>query len=95
MSVYVDPLINYGWRLGPSCHLWADSVEELHAFAGRLGMHRSWFQDKDLPHYDLTEGRRLLAVMLGAVQLGRRESVNKWRALQAARDGGCRELSRS
>lgn len=89
MSVYVDPLCNFGWQLGPSCHLWADSVEELHAFAGRLGMHRSWFQDKDLPHYDLTERRRPLAIMLGAVECDRRTAVMQWRALRAARDGGC------
>ena len=93
MSVYVDPLCNFGWQYGPSCHLWADSVEELHEFAGRLGMPRAWFQaEAYLPHYDLTERRRLLAVMLGAVELDRRASVNKWRAIRAARDGGCATL---
>jgi hypothetical protein len=26
--VYVDMLIDYGWRLGPSCHLLADTEED-------------------------------------------------------------------
>jgi hypothetical protein len=33
MSVYVDSLIDYGWRHGASCHLIADKVSELKAFA--------------------------------------------------------------
>lgn len=86
--IYVDALINWGWRLGPSCHLVADSLEELHAFAARLGMRRSWFQDDPkLPHYDLTVKRRARAVELGAVELDRREMVAKMRALRAAKEG--------
>lgn len=69
MSVFVDPLIDYGWRLGPSCHLYADTVEELHSFAARLGLRREWFQDKPyFPHYDLTSKKRALAVKCGAIQ---------------------------
>ena len=76
MSVYVDPLANWGWRLGPSCHLIADGLDELHDFAARLGLRRSWFQgEASTPHYDLTVNRRKLAVRLGAVELGRREFV--------------------
>lgn len=76
MAVYVDPVINYGWRLGPSCHLYADTVEELHAFAAKIGMRRSWFQDREgFPHYDLTEKRREAAVRMGAVEETRREFV--------------------
>ncbi len=73
MSVYVDELRNYGWRLGPSCHLFADTEDELHAFAARIGMKRSWFQDKSLPHYDLVVSRRTRAVMLGAIEIDRRQ----------------------
>lgn len=69
MSVYVDPLRDWGWRLGPSCHLIADTLEELHSFAARLGLKRSWFQDKASgPHYDLTASKRSLAVRLGALE---------------------------
>ena len=29
MAVYVDNLVDYSWRHGPSCHLIADSLDEL------------------------------------------------------------------
>lgn len=68
MAVYVDRLMNHGWKLGPNCHMFADTLEELHAMADRLGMKRSWFQDKkDLPHYDLVKSKRDKAIALGAV----------------------------
>ena len=71
MSAYVDPLIDYGWRLGASCHLYADSVEELHQFAQGLMMKRSWFQvsKSGIPHYDLVASRRRMAVRQGAVEI--------------------------
>lgn len=70
MAVYVDQLRDWGWKLGPSCHLVADTLDELHAFAASIGMRREWFQDKRSgPHYDLTASRRAEAVRLGAVEL--------------------------
>ena len=76
--IWVDPLVDWGWRLGPSCHLLADTADELHAFAHRLGLKRSWFQDHPRhPHYDLTAGRRRHAVGLGAVQLDFHESIER------------------
>jgi hypothetical protein len=42
--------------------------------AMRIGMVRAWFQDHPRhPHYDLTEGRRIMAVKLGAVEVKARE----------------------
>jgi chromosome condensin MukBEF complex kleisin-like MukF subunit len=80
---YVDNLIDWGWRLGPSCHLIADTLDELHEFAARLGMSRSWFQDDPkLKHYDLTAVRRARAVRLGAIELDRRAFVAKMRELR-------------
>lgn len=87
MSVFIDPLMQHGWRLGPSCHLWADTEAELHAFAARVGLRRAWFQSAPrpggwvFPHYDLTASRRRLAVRLGAVECDRREAVESWRRL--------------
>lgn len=77
MPVYVDKLRDWGWRLGASCHLIADTEAELHEFAARLGMRRAWFQTRNGrdPHYDLTAGRRAKAVALGAVELEDREFV--------------------
>ena len=82
MAVYVDPLCNHGWRLGPSCHLFADTLMELHEFAAKIGMKRAWFQDERLPHYDLTRSRRAAAVRAGVVELGRRDAVMKWREMR-------------
>lgn len=52
-------------------HLTADTQDELHAFAARLGLRRSYFQDKPrgLWHYDVTKGKREQALRLGAVPM--------------------------
>lgn len=90
MSVYVDSLVVWGgdsaprcFRNKPSCHMYADTLEELHAFAIKVGLRRAWFQDsKTLQHYDLTPGRRAIAVRLGAIEHDRRQSIEKWRELR-------------
>lgn len=87
--VYVDDLTpcipNPNWRWRESCHLIADTLEELHTFAASIGMRRAWFQnDSRLPHYDLNSKRRGVAVRQGAVQLSRREFVSKMRELSPA-----------
>jgi hypothetical protein len=57
------------------CHLVSDkSLEELHEFAGRIGLKRAWFQ-RD--HYDLTPGMRVRAVRAGAVEVTARELVER------------------
>lgn len=80
MSCYVDPLFVWparnarvrrvGERHGHQwCHLWADTLEELHAMAKKVGMRAEWFQqDARLPHYDLVPPRRAEAVRLGAIE---------------------------
>lgn len=82
--VYVDGLVKYtmshnpalGKRLGCFwCHMWADSVEELHSFAQGIGMKRSWFQNhKRFPHYDLVPSKREEAVQRGAQEC----TLRKW-----------------
>lgn len=81
MAVYVDPLIDYGWKLGPSCHLTADTVDELNAFAVKIGMKLKWLQrsKQEMPHYDLVGSKRAKAVALGAVQLSWREAAERYR----------------
>ena len=81
MSVYVDPLFRYGgsktFRWPVSCHMYADTLPELHAMADRIGMKRAWFQhDRRLPHYDLVPARRKRAVELGAVEHSTRQMVD-------------------
>jgi hypothetical protein len=54
----------------------ADSVDELHSFADKLGLRRQWFQHRTLyPHYDLTEAVRRKAIALGAVESDKRGVV--------------------
>jgi hypothetical protein len=94
MTVYVDNA-RIAARVGRHnttwSHLFADTQDELHAFADRLGLQRKWFQDpvrigkpiKARPgsraaenwHYDVTEAKRRQAVSLGAVQVSWREAV--------------------
>jgi len=64
-----------------SCHLTTDGpLDELHAFAARLGMKREWFQEHRIaPHYDLTAQRRERALLLGAVFVSMREQVRRRR----------------
>lgn len=88
--ILVDPIRHWprqltGLRHEDWSHLVSDeSIEELHAFARRLGLLRSWFQDKRVPHYDVTAGKRVLAVRLGAREVTARELV-----LRAVRKVGC------
>ena len=86
MAVYIDKLRDYGWRHGPSCHLIADSVEELMDFAVSMGLRREWFQPKSTPHFDLTADGRAQAVALGAIELTNRELIAKIRELRRKRD---------
>lgn len=88
MSVYVDHAFAVGdWgRWSGGGHLQADTGPELHAFAGRLGLRREWFQmtpgrpDKD--HYDLTRARRVLAIRYGAIEEDRRAGTRRRQALR-------------
>jgi hypothetical protein len=85
MAVYVDRLVDYGWRHGPSCHLIADSVEELMDFAVRMGLRPEWFQPKSSPHFDLAAEGRAAAISNGAIELDNRAFVAKVRELRAKR----------
>lgn len=76
--VYVDFLIDYGWKLGPSCHMFADTLKELHNMADKIGVKRSWFQSAEnhsLPHYDLVNSKRNIAIELGAHEI---ETRKEW-----------------
>lgn len=88
--VYVDPLREHGNPNAPpcfqgvaSCHMYADSLDELHAAAAHIGLRPAWFQNHPLlPHYDLTAGRRRAAVAAGVVETDFRHMVGH---IQAAR----------
>lgn len=87
--IYVDTLLDYGWKLGPSCHMFADTLEELHGMASKIGMKRSWFQDKeDLPHYDLVKSKRDRAIKLGAKEVGWRFTYEFMQKIKNKSDEG-------
>lgn len=87
--IYVDELIAYPQKAASggryfgsgrqSCHLTADTPEELHAFAARLGLKRQWAQHEGRPtlHYDLTPRKRALALQFGAVEVSAREQARQ------------------
>lgn len=80
MRIYVDAAI-HSWRGKLWCHMFAANIEDLHQFAEEIGMRREWFQDPlvsrkvSWPHYDITSQRRKVALELGAIELGRHQTV--------------------
>jgi hypothetical protein len=88
MAVYVDTLVKWPGAKAPfergSCHMTADTLDELHAMAARIGLKRAWFQDHRLmPHYDLTPRRRAAAVEAGATEEGCIEGARRRRAARS------------
>jgi len=74
-------------------HLISDeSLEELHAFAGRMGLRRCWFQGgkhQRHPHYDLTTPRAVSrAISKGAKKITVLELVMASLARQGLTLGG-------
>ena len=95
MSVYVDATFEaesknpqaarWGTRWS---HMFADSADELHAMAARIGLKRAYAQHDGGPlwrlHYDLIPSKRALAVRLGAHVLTRDEHVDWMRRKREA-----------
>jgi hypothetical protein len=74
--ILVDPVRQH--PSGEWCHMVSDeSVEELHAFAAKIGLRRKAFQSTSRPHYDLRPWTRRLALSLGAEEVGMRDLVRR------------------
>jgi len=82
MAVYVDRARHrYGRMI--MCHMLADTEDELHAMAERIGVAHRWYQAKaSTPHYDICRTKRALAIHNGAVDVGRREVVSVIRRIR-------------
>lgn len=88
MSVYVDKATNGYGRMVMS-HMIADTPDELHATADRIGVHRRWFQDPkkmnvSTPHYDIAQSKRVLAIAAGAIVCERNAFVEHVRRIRKA-----------
>lgn len=88
--IYVDEVFVWSGRRPfdkGSCHMWTDGdLDELHAFAAKIGLKRDWFQPSDIVHhYDLTPRKRQLAIMRGARALDCRTGVKMWREICSTR----------
>lgn len=82
MAVYVDDMRAPFGRM-VMCHMMADSLDELHEMADRIGVDRKWFQgppEHFYPHYDVALSKRALAVGFGAVEVTGRELIKHFRA---------------
>lgn len=100
--ILVDPLFNaeglyHGQTAGHARHvgsrngnLWCHMVSlendmaELDAFAVHIGLKTRW---RDLDHYDLTPGKRLLAIRAGAVEISKEQmtGITRWHRFGHAR----------
>lgn len=73
MTVWVDDMHKFAMgqfgRMKMS-HLMADTDDELHAMAARIGVARRWFQGD---HYDVAMSKRAQAIEFGAVAITLRE----------------------
>lgn len=95
MTVYVDNAripARVGRIRARWSHLFADTQEELHAFALSIGLKRTWFQPgrpvNGRPsrhwHYDVTESKRQAAIAAGAKPL---DDIREYMAIIDVRDG--------
>jgi Protein of unknown function (DUF4031) len=82
MPVYVDSgKIAFG-RM-KMCHMLADTLDELHEMADKIGLKRKWFQSHSTPHYDICQEKKKLAMEFGAIEADRYkivELIRKYRA---------------
>jgi Protein of unknown function (DUF4031) len=97
VSVYVDRVaIGYGRMI--MCHMIADTPEELHAMADRIGVARKWFQappKASFWHYDIAKGKRDLAIAAGAVDCDRNTFVMHLRRIRELKVfGDARRIAR-
>ncbi len=75
MAVYVDDMrARYGRMV--MCHMLADTDDELHAMADRIGVARRWWQapPRHDSHYDIALSKRAQAVAAGAIEITWRQA---------------------
>jgi hypothetical protein len=83
MSVYVD-YSKHAYRSMKMCHMLADTPQELVDMVDAIGVHRKWFQDNaSVPHFDICQSKRALAVANGAIEVDRRTFCDLMKRIRA------------
>jgi hypothetical protein len=81
MAVYVDDMnesIMGSYKIAQMCHMLADTDDELHAMADKIGLDRRWWQSPDKAsgsHYDIPSASRTLAVQHGAIEISMQQAA--------------------
>lgn len=60
------------------------SLDELHEFAKGIGLKRAWFQNKKIPHYDLTTRRKIQQAMDAGAKLVRPRELSRRAYVEAS-----------
>ena len=82
MPVYIDKA-NLKFRNMIMCHMIADTEQELHDMALKIGMKKEWYQkNASFPHYDVCLMRKKVALSNGAIEVDRRTLVYKMREIR-------------
>lgn len=87
MAVYVDNMMVKKGRLIFS-HMVADTEDELHEMADKIGVDRKWHQKKGtyLSHYDVCQSKKKLAILNGAEEITQTQLgkilINKRKAIK-------------
>lgn len=78
MAVYVDDM-KAPYRGMIMCHMMADNNHELIAMAIKIGVNPRWIQKEGsvYEHFDISLGKRKLAVAAGAIEMTRKDLVRK------------------
>lgn len=80
MPVYVGNL-EWPFRNTVLFHMVADTNEELHSMADKIGINRKWFQtgaSHGINHYDICKSKKVLALQNGAVEMSDREIIKRF-----------------
>lgn len=86
--VYVDDMRAPFGRM-VMCHMVADTLDELHAMADRIGVARRWYQGPPTGrwmHYDIALSKRAAVVAAGATEIKWRDAPTIARRCAAVAD---------
>ena len=80
MTVYVDTMrAPFGRMI--MCHMFADTDEEMHEMARRIGVSKRWWQKPpkaSWSHYDICLSKRAKAIAYGAVEIEYGRALVEW-----------------